>query len=537
MRSVVKHSFVKGAQKGARARAHVDYIQYRSGEDRDKEPRSFFDDKRENFHGREVKQEIDKRSGKVVHKLILSPGVEGVDVKEYTRHVMHDLNREKGLDLNWAAVVHTNTDNPHAHVVIMGKDKNDREVQLRLEDCKFIRESGDRYLERHHEFDRYKDRAMDKLMKSPDYSPQGDPLYQGLVKEIEGRDKEPQVESREPYQVKPWDKEEAIKHLPEDQRIRYEDQEYNKYSSLEELKNFRDHLQEPGSERLDQEKYGRLNSWIGTKERGGEDHYEREAKSKWDKKERKKEKKRERQPGEDEREFKKLDKDLKNSFKDLEQGGADDGLGRGYRERQRQAKGRLGAEHGHQTANQEIERLKREQELEPANTENLDKQIDEVKKWDQEQREADSRWKDMDSMLGDRYGREQQELADLLRPYKQEPAKEGREMEAGASNASDREANRESNQDQGKPVSQLELEQTEYDHGSKDSPWKDMDSMLGERFGPDHGREFGLGIEQTQSQQQMREFQDLHIAQEQTPKLEPEISRDDSDSDISRGGR
>ena len=77
MRSVVKHSYVKGAQKGARARAHVDYIQYRSGEDREKEPRSFFDDKRENFHGREVKQEIDKRSGKVIHKLILSPGVEG----------------------------------------------------------------------------------------------------------------------------------------------------------------------------------------------------------------------------------------------------------------------------------------------------------------------------------------------------------------------------------------------------------------------------------------------------------------------------
>ena len=59
--------------------------------------------------------------------------------------------------------------------------------------------------------------------------------------------------------------------------------------------------------------------------------------------------------------------------------------------------------------------------------------------------------------------------------------------------------------------------------------------MLGERFGLDSGREQGLEIEQ--SQQQMREFQDIHIAQEQTPKLEPEISRDDSDGDISRGGR
>ena len=71
--------------------------------------------------------------------------------------------------------------------------------------------------------------------------------------------------------------------------------------------------------------------------------------------------------------------------------------------------------------------------------------------------------------------------------------------------------------------------------GFNDSSWKDMDSMLGERFGLDSGREQGLEIEQ--SQQQMREFQDIHIAQEQTPKLEPEISRDDSDGDISRGGR
>jgi hypothetical protein len=138
-------------------------------------------------------------------------------------------------------------------------------------------------------------------------------------------------------------------------------------------------------------------------------------------------------------------------------------------------------------------------------------------------------------MLVDRYGREQQELADLIRPYQQEPAKDAGEIEAGAGKGSDREVSQESDQEQGKPVSQVELEQADYDLGSKDSSWKDMDSMLGERFGLDSGREQGLEIEQ--SQQQMREFQDIHIAQEQTPKLEPEISRDDSDGDISRGGR
>lgn len=39
MRSVVKHSYVKGMQKSARAKAHINYIQNRTGADRDKEPR------------------------------------------------------------------------------------------------------------------------------------------------------------------------------------------------------------------------------------------------------------------------------------------------------------------------------------------------------------------------------------------------------------------------------------------------------------------------------------------------------------------
>jgi hypothetical protein len=535
MRSVVKHSYMKGMQKVARAKAHVNYIQYRNGEDRGKEPRAFFDEKREGILGREVKEGIEKDSGKVVHKLILSPGVEGVDVKAYTRQVMHDLGREKGLDLNWAAVVHTNTDNPHAHVVVMGKDQNGREVQLRLDDCRAMRESGDRYLARHHEFDRYKDREIERVLKAPDYSPEGDRLYTGLVNDLSKRD-ELQPEQKTCYQAKEWDKEKAIEHLPENEKIRQDGNTYTKYSKLEDLKDFADKIETGKATWLEKEEYQKLYQWIGTKGKSGEDYYEKKAREKWDKKERKKEKKKERQPGEDEREFKKLDKDLKKSIKELDREGSDDGLGRGYRERQREQKGRMGAEHGHTTANKEIERLKQLQEAEPNKREELDKEIEEVKAWDQEQRQTDSRWKDLDSMLGDRYGREQKERAELLKPHAHPiPSSQDRkdqEQELGNDKGQD--------QQDGAYYRQEgpDLERgRELDSARDSSPWKGLDSMLGERFGRDQPG-LNLSLEQDQSAQQMRQFQDMHMSQEQTPKLEPpELNRDDGEDHFARGER
>ena len=543
MRSVVKHSYIKGMQKGARAKAHVNYIQYRNGEDRGKEPRAFFDDKREGILGREVKEGIDKDSGKVVHKLILSPGVEGVDVKAYTRQVMHDLGREKGLDLNWAAVVHTNTDNPHAHVVVMGKDQNGREVQLRLDDCRAMRESGDRYLARHHEFDRYKDREIERVLKAPDYSPEGDRLYQGLVRDSAKKD-EPEREQKTGYQTKEWDKEKAIEHLPESEKIKQGADVYSKYSKLEDLKDLAEKVETGKAPWLEKEEYQKLYQWIGTKDKAGEDHYEKKARAAWDKKERKKEKKKERQPGEDEREFKKLDKDLKKSIKELDREGSGDSLGRGYRERQREQKGRMGAEHGHHTANKEIERLKQLQEAEPSKREDIEREIEEVKQWDQEQRQVDSRWKDLDSMLGDRYGREQKERAELLKPHahpipssldrQEQELEQARELEPG------KQAESEQQERADKQQERLELEQEggHLDQREANNPWKGLDSLLGERFGANDQPNLNRGLEQDQSAQQMRQFQDMHISQEQTPKLEqPELERDDGEDHFARGER
>lgn len=527
MRSVVKHSYIKGANRGVRAAAHINYIQYRSGEDRGKEPRSFFDDKREGLLGRDVKADLEQNGGKVVHKLILSPGVEGVDMQAYSRAVMSQISREKGMDLEWRAVEHRNTDHDHTHVVVFGKDKLGKEVQFRREDHALMREYGDRYLARQHEWDRYLDRDLERFMRAPDYTPVGDERYKRLLEDLkrdQGESKEP---AKEPYKAKEWDKEKALEHLPEKDKIEAGEQSYSKYSSLEELKALDERLKAGEQERIPYDQYQKLHSWIGTKERAGEDFHEKQAKRKWDKKEKKRE---ERAPGEDDREHRKLDKDLKKAMQEYERGsGEGDGLGRGYRERLRETLGRRGADHGHYTAQAEIQRLKEQAEADPSRKEELDQKIEELQKWDREQRDEGSRWKNLDDMLGERYGREQQELAQLLKPREVPLPERQPEQEKEA-------------QEQAKePAKELEQEQEKQPEVKVDrNRWQELDSILGDRYGQQDytDRMQAKELQHQQSQQQMRQFQDLHNSEIQKPELEREdLDRDDGEDLFARGER
>jgi len=62
-------------------------------------------------------------------KLILSPE-RPVDLKTFTRDVMAAVERDHGVRLDWLAVIHTNTNQPHVHVVVRHKDLTGRQLQL-----------------------------------------------------------------------------------------------------------------------------------------------------------------------------------------------------------------------------------------------------------------------------------------------------------------------------------------------------------------------------------------------------------------------
>jgi len=50
------------------------------------------------------------------------------DLRTYTRHLMAGMGADLGTRLDWVAVDHWNTDNPHTHVVLRGKDDTGKDL-------------------------------------------------------------------------------------------------------------------------------------------------------------------------------------------------------------------------------------------------------------------------------------------------------------------------------------------------------------------------------------------------------------------------
>lgn len=50
------------------------------------------------------------------------------DLRTYTRHLMNRMEADLGTQLDWVAVDHWNTDNPHTHIVLRGKDDTGKDL-------------------------------------------------------------------------------------------------------------------------------------------------------------------------------------------------------------------------------------------------------------------------------------------------------------------------------------------------------------------------------------------------------------------------
>ena len=63
-------------------------------------------------------------------RFIVSPedGAELEDLRTYTRHLMGRMEADLGTGLDWVAVNHWNTDNPHTHIVVRGRDDTGKDL-------------------------------------------------------------------------------------------------------------------------------------------------------------------------------------------------------------------------------------------------------------------------------------------------------------------------------------------------------------------------------------------------------------------------
>ncbi|MDX1253356.1 MAG: relaxase/mobilization nuclease and DUF3363 domain-containing protein [Gammaproteobacteria bacterium] len=127
-RVTFKTRLVNLKQAGSRSTTtHLRYIE-REGVGRDGEPGQAFGPTTDNAdlsafeeRGREDRHQF---------RFIVSPedAEQLDDLRSYTRHLMSRMEADLGTNLDWVAVNHWNTDNPHTHIVLRGKDDTGKDL-------------------------------------------------------------------------------------------------------------------------------------------------------------------------------------------------------------------------------------------------------------------------------------------------------------------------------------------------------------------------------------------------------------------------
>ena len=123
-RVVIKTRIVRQAGKGfagAPLARHITYLE-REGVTRDGHDAAMFDAKRDDA---DVQGFATRCAGDRHHfRFMVSPedAAQMEDLKAFTRELMSDMANDLGTALDWVAVDHWNTDNPHIHILLRGRD-------------------------------------------------------------------------------------------------------------------------------------------------------------------------------------------------------------------------------------------------------------------------------------------------------------------------------------------------------------------------------------------------------------------------------
>jgi type IV secretory pathway VirD2 relaxase len=127
-RVVVKAHYVRMTSSGAKAAAlHLKYIE-RDGVEKDGSKGILY---AADGPARAEALNEPRLGERHQFRIIVSPeDADQLDLTLYVRRLMASVERDLGRRLEWAAVNHFDTDNPHAHVLIRGVDRDGEEVRL-----------------------------------------------------------------------------------------------------------------------------------------------------------------------------------------------------------------------------------------------------------------------------------------------------------------------------------------------------------------------------------------------------------------------
>ncbi len=118
-----------GGRRMAPLTAHISYLK-REGVTRDGSPASLFDANGDEADDRSFAERcMDDRHH---FRIIVSPedAAELTDLREYTRDLARQMETDLGTRLDWVAVDHWNTDNPHVHLLVRGVDEKGEDLVI-----------------------------------------------------------------------------------------------------------------------------------------------------------------------------------------------------------------------------------------------------------------------------------------------------------------------------------------------------------------------------------------------------------------------
>lgn len=149
----VKASKMPEEKAAARLKSHLKYLQYRqhNRERVQNTDRHFFNNQSDHIDRCVIHQSMmSGRTGNVYyHCLLFSPTHDEPvnDWRQWTRAILHGLENRFGQILNWYAIEHCNTNQPHVHVIMQGTGKDretgrTRSVIFHAQDFVYLRERG-----------------------------------------------------------------------------------------------------------------------------------------------------------------------------------------------------------------------------------------------------------------------------------------------------------------------------------------------------------------------------------------------------------
>jgi hypothetical protein len=130
-RVVIKVSFSPHRAGSGKLAAHATYLS-RDGAAREDEQGQFYDAARDEVEGLSHDLSEWTHEDPRHFRIMIAPESASRmdDLKSYVRDVMGQMESDLGIETQWLAVNHWNTDNPHAHVILRGRTGAGHELRL-----------------------------------------------------------------------------------------------------------------------------------------------------------------------------------------------------------------------------------------------------------------------------------------------------------------------------------------------------------------------------------------------------------------------